>query len=103
MPLVSTATPIGSISGGQSSGGHLAAVALTTDWQRQFNLPADIISGMCISGMYDLTPVRLSARSRYVAFDAHARRHASILIQPAWNGFAQLPFMHISQRDHVGK
>ena len=57
--------------GGQSSGGHLAAVALTTDWQRQFNLPADIIKGgMCISGMYDLTPVRLSARSRYVAFDA---------------------------------
>jgi arylformamidase len=60
---------------GQSSGGHLAAVALTTDWQRQFTLPADIIkggmciSGMCISGMYDLTPVRLSARSRYVAFD----------------------------------
>src|SRR5690348_12103937 len=56
--------------GGQSSGGHLAAVALTTDWQRQFNLPADIIKGgMCISGIYDLTPVRLSARSRYVAFD----------------------------------
>ena len=56
--------------GGQSSGGHLAAVALTTDWQRQFELPADIITGgMCISGMYDLTPVRLSARSRYVAFD----------------------------------
>jgi arylformamidase len=56
--------------GGQSSGGHLAAVALTTDWQCQFTLPADIIKGgMCISGMYDLTPVRLSARSRYVAFD----------------------------------
>jgi arylformamidase len=56
--------------GGQSSGGHLAAVALTTDWQRQFNLPFDIIKGgRCISGMYDLTPVRLSARSRYVAFD----------------------------------
>ena len=56
--------------GGQSSGGHLAAVALTTDWQCQFGLPADIIKGgMCISGMYDLTPVRLSARSRYVEFD----------------------------------
>ena len=56
--------------GGQSSGGHLAAVAVTTDWQRQFDVPADIIKGgMCISGMYDLTPVRLSARSRYVAFD----------------------------------
>ena len=55
---------------GQSSGGHLAAVAMTTDWQRGFGLPADIIKGaMCISGMYDLTPVRLSARNRYVAFD----------------------------------
>jgi arylformamidase len=55
---------------GQSSGGHLAAVALTTDWQCQFGLPADIIKGgMCVSGMYDLAPVRLSARSRYVRFD----------------------------------
>jgi arylformamidase len=56
--------------GGHSSGGHLAAVALTTDWQRQFGLPSDLIrGGMCISGMYDLTPVRLSARNRYVRFD----------------------------------
>jgi arylformamidase len=56
--------------GGQSSGGHLAAVALTTDWPRDFDLPVDIIKGgMCISGMYDLTPVRLSARNSYIAFD----------------------------------
>jgi arylformamidase len=56
--------------GGQSSGGHLAAVALTTDWQHQFSLPADLIKGgMCISGMYDLVPVRLSARNRYIRFD----------------------------------
>jgi len=56
--------------GGQSSGGHLAAVVLTTDWPRSFGLPANIIKGgMCISGMYDLTPVRLSARSNYVKFD----------------------------------
>jgi len=56
--------------GGQSSGGHLAAVALTTDWRRDFGLPPDLIKGgLCISGMYDLTPVRLSARSNYVAFD----------------------------------
>ena len=56
--------------GGQSSGGHLAAAALTTVWPRDFGLPADIIKGgMCISGMYDPTPVRLSARNAYVAFD----------------------------------
>ncbi len=56
--------------GGQSSGGHLAAVALTTDWQREFDLPADMIKGgLCLSGMYDLAPVRLSKRSTYVVFD----------------------------------
>jgi arylformamidase len=55
---------------GQSSGAHLAAVALTTDWQRTFDLPADVFKGgLCISGIYDLAPVRLSARSSYVKFD----------------------------------
>src|SRR5207244_1793107 len=48
---------------------HLAAVALTTDWRKAFDLPADLLKGgLCSSGMYDLKPVRLSARSRYVAF-----------------------------------
>ncbi len=56
--------------GGQSSGGHLAAVALTTDWRREFDLPADLIKGgLLVSGMYELAPVRLSKRSAYVAFD----------------------------------
>lgn len=54
---------------GHSSGAHLAAVALTTDWQRRFDLPANIIKGgLCCSGMYDLYPVSLSARSTYVNF-----------------------------------
>jgi arylformamidase len=54
---------------GSSSGAHLAAVVLTTDWPRDFDLPADIVKGgLCGSGMYDLKPVRLSARSRYVKF-----------------------------------
>jgi arylformamidase len=45
-------------------------VALTTDWPGEFDLPADMIKGaMCISGMYELAPVRLSKRSAYVAFD----------------------------------
>jgi arylformamidase len=55
--------------GGHSSGAHLAAVALTTDWRSAFDLSPDIIKGgMCSSGMYDLTPVRLSHRSSYVKF-----------------------------------
>ncbi len=54
---------------GHSSGAHLAGVVLTTDWARDFNLPADLVKGgLCSSGMYDLKAVRLSARSNYVKF-----------------------------------
>jgi arylformamidase len=54
---------------GQSSGAHLAGVALITDW-RQFGVPDDVIKGaILLSGMYDMKPVRLSARSSYVKFD----------------------------------
>lgn len=51
---------------GHSSGGHLAAVALTTDWGRH-GVPRDVLKGgVCISGMYDLHPVVLSARSAFL-------------------------------------
>ena len=51
---------------GHSSGGHLTSVLLTTEWTR-FGAPADVLkSGTCVSGMYDLRPVLLSARSAYV-------------------------------------
>jgi arylformamidase len=54
---------------GHSSGAHLAGVVLITDWRKDFDLPADVIKGaLCCSGMFDLKPVRLSARSRYVKF-----------------------------------
>jgi len=54
---------------GHSSGGHLAGVVLVTDWRKDFNLPADTVKGgLCCSGMFDLKPVRLSARSAYVKF-----------------------------------
>jgi arylformamidase len=56
--------------GGHSSGGHLAGNVLVTDWRAGFDLPADVVKGgFCVSGMYDLKAVRLSARSSYVTFD----------------------------------
>ena len=55
--------------GGFSSGGHLCGVSLVTDWQKDFGLPPNLIKGgLCMSGMYDLKPVRLSKRSEYVKF-----------------------------------
>lgn len=57
---------------GHSSGGHLAAVALTTEWT-QYGAPTDVLKGgLCISGIYDLKPVRLSSRSSYLKIDEPA-------------------------------
>ena len=54
---------------GHSSGAHLAGVILTTNWRQDFNLPADTVKGgLCCSGIFDLKPVRLSARSKYINF-----------------------------------
>jgi arylformamidase len=51
---------------GHSSGGHLAAVLLTTDWAA-LNLPRDVIKGgVCASGIYDMHPAMLSSRRNYV-------------------------------------
>jgi arylformamidase len=51
-----------------SSGSHLSGCVVTHDWEKD-GLPRDILRGATLSsGMYDLKPVRLSKRSRYVMF-----------------------------------
>jgi arylformamidase len=75
--------------GGHSSGGHLCGVSLVTDWSRDFGLPADVVKGgLCMSGMYDMKPVRLSKRGTYVKFDddmedkMSSQRHLNLLRAP---------------------
>jgi arylformamidase len=54
--------------GGHSSGGHLCGVASITDWP-SLGVPADGIKGWhCMSGLFDMKPVRLSKRGAYVKF-----------------------------------
>ncbi|HUC63044.1 MAG TPA: alpha/beta hydrolase [Alphaproteobacteria bacterium] len=66
-----------------SSGSHLSAMALITDWQAR-GLPPDVVkSASLASGVYDLDPVVLSARASYVKIDDAERaalspiRHAA--------------------------
>jgi arylformamidase len=75
--------------GGHSSGGHLCGVALVTDWQKEFGLPTTIVKGgVCMSGMYDMKPVRLSKRGNYVKFNdameqaMSSQRHLDLLHAP---------------------
>jgi arylformamidase len=74
---------------GHSSGAHLGGCVMVTDWQAEFGLPADIVkSAVLSSGMYDLYPVSLSKRSRYVAFTPaiiealSSQRHLDLLNAP---------------------
>ncbi len=54
---------------GHSSGAHLAGTALIADWQKDYGVAADVIKGaVLVSGMYDIKPARLSARSSYIKF-----------------------------------
>ncbi|MDR3400377.1 MAG: alpha/beta hydrolase [Pandoraea sp.] len=51
---------------GHSSGGHLTAVMLSTDW-RAHGAPAQLLKGgVVMSGMGDLAPVVLSVRGSYL-------------------------------------
>ncbi|MGH6771495.1 MAG: alpha/beta hydrolase [Xanthobacteraceae bacterium] len=60
---------------GFSSGGHLAGCVVMTEWEKQ-GLPRNILKGAVIgSGMFDLKPVRLSARGSYIKF-TDAMEHA---------------------------
>jgi len=73
---------------GHSSGAQLAGCMVTTDWRKE-GLPGGLIKGALLcSGMYDLTPVRLSKRSLYVNFTDEmvralsAIRHLDKLVTP---------------------
>jgi arylformamidase len=81
---------------GHSSGGHLAGCVATTDWAAE-GLPRDVVkSAVCASGMYDLLPVRLSARNDYVKLTEETEhafspiRHLDKLAGPVFVGYGAL-------------
>ena len=42
---------------GHSAGGHLTGMLLTTNWEKEYGKPADLIKGaIAISGLFDLAP-----------------------------------------------
>jgi arylformamidase len=93
---------------GHSSGAHLGGCALITDWEKDHGLPKDVIKGATLcSGMYDLEPARLSARSHYVKFtdateDAlSTQRHLDRIVCPVTvlHGTLETPEFQRQTRD----
>lgn len=64
---------------GHSAGGHLAAMLLATDWRSlDETAPADLVrSGLSISGLFDLDPLRGTSLNRALALDAATARSLS--------------------------
>lgn len=61
---------------------HLAACVAVTDWPSDFDLPRELVkSVICVSGIYDLFPVRLSARNDYVKLDTQTEQTLSPIRQ----------------------
>jgi len=73
---------------GHSSGGHLTGMMLVTDWEKDYGLPGNLLKGATsISGMYDLEPIILSYRNKYLNLDEGMwRRNSSILHIPTGYG-----------------
>lgn len=81
---------------GHSSGGHLAGCIAVTDWAA-LDLPRDTVkSTICASGMYDLLPVRLSARNDYVKLTSETEhalspmRHLDKISGPVFVAYGSL-------------
>ncbi|MDE0059486.1 MAG: alpha/beta hydrolase [Defluviicoccus sp.] len=65
---------------GHSSGGHVGGMMVVTDWPATHGLPRDLVKGALLcSGMYDLAPVRLSARNDYLRLDEAAEDRNSAI------------------------
>ncbi len=65
---------------GHSAGGHLAAMALATDWQAAFGLAAPALAAAgSISGIYDLEPMRLCYQQPVLQIDPETVRDMSPL------------------------
>jgi arylformamidase len=69
---------------GHSSGGHLAAMALLTDWSAiSAALPKNLIKGACaISGLFDLEPIRHCFLNNTLRLDAASAVRNSPIYHP---------------------
>src|SRR6266542_940112 len=95
---------------GHSSGAHLGGCVVTTDWEKDYGLPRDLVkSALLCSGVYDLYPVSLSKRSQYVRFtkqmieELSSQRRLHHLNAPlvVANGALETPEFRRQARDFV--
>lgn len=98
------------IVGGHSAGGHLAAMLLCTPWEQDYGLPADpFIGALCVSGVFDIAPLRYSYLQPAIQLDDGLvlRNSPLNLVRPcatpmvlSWGGLEQPAFEQQSTGMH---
>lgn len=71
---------------GHSAGGQIVAMLMATNWKGlDKELPVDLVKGAsAISGLFDLTPFRLSYLNEVLGLDdTAARRNSPVLLAPS--------------------
>ena len=96
--------------GGNSAGGHLGAMLLTTRWREDYGLRDDPFAGaVLLSGLYDIAPLRYSYLQPLIQLDegivrrnspTHLVRPSSTPLLLAWGGAEQPAFAQQSQGLH---
>lgn len=72
---------------GHSAGAQLAMMALFTDWEKEFDIPNNVIKGVkAISGVYDLEPLLYTSENDALKMDLEMAKRNS-------------PIHHIVERD----
>ena len=96
---------------GHSAGGHLTAMCLQTEWARDYGLAPDPIkAALCISGIYDIAPLRYSYLQPMIQLDdgvvrrnspAYTARACATPTWFTWGGAETSEFARQAQSMHA--
>jgi arylformamidase len=96
--------------GGHSAGGHLAAMCLQTEWQRDYGLAQDPLkAAVLVSGLFDLEPLRYSYLQPMIQLDdgivkrnspAFMARASKTPVWVTWGGAESTEFARQAQIYH---
>ena len=69
---------------GHSAGGHLTAMLMSTDWEKEYGLAPDILKGLLmISGLFDITPFKFSWLQPKLRLNSEIiRQNSPLLLKP---------------------
>ena len=72
---------------GHSAGGHLTGMLLSTDWEKNYGLPSNLIKGFLpVSGLFDLNPFPFSwLQPKLLLTSEQVLRNSPVFLKPVYS------------------